>query len=473
MKHEIFYRPEGAYVGDVIPFQENGNVYLYYLLENRKDKNSGTPWSLLTTNDYAHFQDYNIAFSSGGIEEIDFNCYTGSVVTDEKGNHHLFYTGNNPKMIDENGKSQQFIMHAISYDDMNSWHRKYNCTFGPGIGYEKYDWRDPFVFKDENNVWRMLITARKNYGPERRRGVIAQYKSNNLYDWEESEIFWDPNRFVAMECPEVFKWGDWWYLIYSEFTDKFTTRYRMSKGLDGPWFAPEKDTIDGRAFYASKSTFLKGRRYFTGWISTKTNENDDGDWQWAGNIATLEAKQKDDGTLAFSLPSSLKNKFKEELPISIEKKVLNSWDSYKYILSKEEIPNTAYIKANINIGKNTKECGLLLRASEDGNENYAIRLEPNQSRMVFDRWPRKQTGNEQWQVSGDVPFYIELERPCNLQEGAHKIEILLEGSIAMIILDDEISLSTRVYNRQTGRIGYFSNDGKMTLTNLEVKTLKQ
>ncbi|ETJ18362.1 hypothetical protein Q604_UNBC18639G0001, partial [human gut metagenome] len=40
--------------------------------------------------------------------------------------------------------------------------------------------------------------------------------------------------------------------------------------------------------------------------------------------------------------------------------------------------------------------------------------------MVFDRWPRKRLGSEQWQESsGDVPFYIELERPIDIDNGQH------------------------------------------------------
>lgn len=49
----------------------------------------------------------------------------------------------------------------------------------------------------------------------------------------------------------------------------------------------------------------------------------------------------------------------------------------------------------------------------------------NRNRMVFDRWPRKRLGSEQWQESsGDVPFYIELERPIDIDNGQHVIEVL-------------------------------------------------
>lgn len=470
MEKKVFYHPEGAFVGDVIPFEKNGKVYLYFLLDERTVPKPGMPWALVTTNDYVHFEDHGVALASGGTDAKDFNCYTGSVIVDSNGMHHLFYTGNNPKTTDKSGRSIQLVMHATSDDGMKTWIRHEELSFGPSEDYENFDWRDPFVFRDEEaGIWRMLLAARNNNGPERRRGVTGQYISGDLYSWHQEKPFWDPKRFVAMECPEVFHWGDWWYFVYSEFSDAFTTKYRMAKTLDGPWIAPEKDTIDGRAFYAAKSTFLDGKRFFTGWISTKKNAVDDGEWQWAGAMSTLEAVQNGDGTLAFRFPEALIQSFTETFPITIAKKELNAPDKYVCAMSNEMLPDQAYIRAKIDIKPGTHECGLLLRSSSDGDSSYVVRLEPTRSRMVFDRWPRKATGGEQWQISGDVPYYVELERPCDLSVGEHTLEIIMEDSIAVIVLDRQVSLSTRIYDKPEGRLGYFVSDGAIELSSLDIK----
>jgi hypothetical protein len=65
--------------------------------------------------------------------------------------------------------------------------------------------------------------------------------------------FWSPGLYYTHECPDLFKMGDWWYLVYSTFTERSVTHYRMSRSLHGPWQAPENDTFDGRAYYATKS----------------------------------------------------------------------------------------------------------------------------------------------------------------------------------------------------------------------------
>ena len=103
-------------------------------------------------------------------------------------------------------------------------------------------------------------------------------------------------------------------MVYSEFSESFTTRYRMAKGPNGPWSVPERDSIDGRAFYASKSAERDGRRFFFGWIASKENGRDDGPWQWAGTMSVLEAKQNADGTLAFSFSDELVDSFWDQIP---------------------------------------------------------------------------------------------------------------------------------------------------------------
>ncbi|OZG61890.1 glycoside hydrolase [Bifidobacterium lemurum] len=472
MNTPVFYRPKNAYVGDAIPFVENGTAYLFFLLDERTEPKPGMPWALVTTKDYAHYEDHGVALASGGEDAKDFNCYTGSVLKDADGRHHLFYTGNNPKTTDESGRSIQLVMHATSDDGMRTWDRHDELSFGPCEGYEAYDWRDPFVFRDEEKgIWRMLFAARADHGADRRRGVTMQYVSEDLYHWTPTDPFWAPNRFVAMECPEVFQWGDWWYFVYSEFTDAFTTKYRMAKSLEGPWIAPDKDTIDGRAFYAAKSAFLNGKRYFTGWISTKKGEVDDGEWQWAGTMSTLEAVQNEDGTLGFRFPEALVGDFVNPVELDIPEASLSAPDSYVCSVSNQDAPHeSTYIKATLDIAPGTHECGLLLRSSEDGDSSYAIRLEPHRSRMVFDRWPRKTTGGEQWQISGDVPFYVELERPCDLPAGEHTLEIIMEDSIAVVVLDGQVSLSTRMYDKLDGRVGYFVSDGAAAIVSLEART---
>ncbi len=469
MTAQGFYQPNGAWVGDVIPWQEDGVFHLFYLHEGREAAQGGMPWHRILTDDVVNFRETGESIASGGATADDYNIYTGSIVVDFKGTHHAFYTGQNPKKLGNDGRALQLVMHATSNDGMNSWQRHPEDTFGASTGYETGDWRDPYVFWDaETGLWRMLITARHNSGPERRRGVIAQCTSTDLAHWEPVEPFWDPRRYIAHECPEVFQWGDWWYLVYSEFSDAFTTRYRMSRTLNGPWIVPEYDTLDGRAYYASKSAARDGRRFFFGWIASKEESRDEGAWQWAGTLSVLEAEQKADGTLAFHPPEEFRSTFGDAMQAVPPGIRLVAHDGYADVLTTTDTPEAFRLQACFEIEEGTREAGVLLRASEDGDEGYALRLEPQRGRLVLDQWPRRAPGTEQWHIDGDVPFAIELERPCPIGPGVHELDIIVDGNLCVATLDDATVLSTRLYNRPTGRAGAFVGEGAFTISQFTV-----
>lgn len=468
----MFFQPEAAWVGDVIPWQEDGVFQLFYLFEGRQGRASGMPWHRVATSDLTTFVEHGEALPSGGPAALDHNVYTGSIVRDAEGLYHAFYTGQNPDHLGEDGHPLQLVMHATTSDLAGAWRRHDDRVLAPPPGYVTSDWRDPFVFWDDaRDMWRMLVTARHDRGPQRRSGVIAQCVSTDLWSWEPVAPFWDPGRYLAMECPEVFRWGDWWYLVYSEFSDAFVTRYRMARSLDGPWIVPELDTLDGRAYYAAKSAERDGRRFFFGWIASREGERDDGPWQWAGTLSVLEAEQRPDGTLRFHPPAEVRAAFPVPLAVTFQGadpagRTLADPEGYQVIVSDQTLPDAFRVEVGLDIAERTTECGLVLRTDADGDQGFAVRLEPRRHRLVVDRWPRRSTGGEQWQISGDVPFAVELERPCPLAPGEHRLAVIVDGTICVISLDDTVVLSTRLYDRPPGRLGMFVGEGTATVRDL-------
>lgn len=71
------------------------------------------------------------------------------------------------------------------------------------------------------------------------------------------------------EMPDLFKIGDWWYHIVTEYSDRSKMVYRMSKSLEGPWIAPKDDAFDGRSYYAGRTFELNGQRILFGWVATR------------------------------------------------------------------------------------------------------------------------------------------------------------------------------------------------------------
>ncbi len=470
MTRDIFFRPSPHWVGDVIPWSDGHEIRLYYLLERRQEPRPGMPWHLAVTSDLVHYEDRGEALASGGADAEDFNAYTGSVVKDDAGVYHLFYTANNPARLAADGRSLQLVAHATS-TDMETWTKHPQDTFGAPEGYDPADWRDPQVYRAPGDThWSLVLAARHLDGPDRRRGVVARLVSDDLTHWNVTEPLWEPRRFVTQECPEVFGIGSWWYLVYSEFTDRFVTRYRVSHTPTGPWEAPEHDTLDGRGFYAAKSVEWRGRRLFFGWIASRQGGTDEGPWLWAGTMACLEAVQAPDGSLSMRIPPEVLGAYSRERTCLGAPVVLDAPTSYRSQVLTPELGEELRLSVDLQWTAGTREISLLLRTDAEGETGYVLRLEPGRRRMVLDRWPRREPGPEQWHVAGDVPHFIELERPVDLSAGRAHLDVISSHELLQCCVDDAVVMSTSVYARTSGRVGVAALDGTVTVTALSTHT---
>ena len=174
------------------------------------------------------------------------------------------------------------------------------------------------------------------------------------------------------------------------------------------------------------------------------------------------------GTLAFHPADELRETFSQPGEAIASGTVLAAPDGYRDVLTATDDPSSFRLHARLDIAEGTTEAGVLLRASADGDEGYVLRLEPKRGRFVFDRWPRQSTGTEQWQISGDVPFAVELERPCRLDAGEHEFEVIVDGDLCVATVDNGTVLSTRLYDRPSGRVGVFVGEGAVTVAEFSV-----
>jgi len=466
----INYKPDDGWAADFIPFYWQGEYHLFYLKDFRDipKHGEGTPWCHLVTRNFVKFVDYGECLPRGTVDDQDLYVFTGSVIYGES-KFHIFYTGHNPHLR-KAGRPEQAIMHAVS-DDLFEWKKIPEDTFySPPDRFEPHDWRDPFVFWNESagEFW-MLIAARLKEGPSRRRGCTCLCTSKDLKSWDVQEPFYAPDMYFTHECPDLFQIGDWWYLIFSEFSDSCLTRYRISRTISGPWITPEVDTFDGRAFYAAKTASGEDHRFLFGWNPTRADGKDYATWQWGGNLVVHELVQRDDSTLAVRIPDSVLNFFETNQSIQFNQGFkastpkdgivrLNGPSSFR-CLSAGNLPETCMIKATAVYSEPTKGFGIMLRTSEDFEAGYYVRLEPHRSRLVFDSWPRP----------GDCPHMVELERQINLQPGK-PIQMILytDGSLCKVYVDNQVALSARMYNHPAGNWGFFVSEGCAEFTDVHL-----
>jgi beta-fructofuranosidase len=471
----ILYRPPDGVAADFIPFYWQGDYHLFYLKDYRDPQGhgEGTPWFHLVTRDFVHFADWGEALARGLAGAQDRWVFTGSVI-EVDGTFHIFYTGHNSH-FKGTGQPVQAVMHATS-PDLHTWAKDRDWAFFAPVekGYEPDDWRDPFVFWNgaQEEYW-MLLAARKEAGPSRHRGLIALATSRDLRNWEVRDPFWAPDLYFTHECPDLFHGTDgcrdWWYLVYSTFSERCVTHYRMSKSLAGPWLAPANDTFDGRAYYAAKTAGDGDQRFVFGWLPTRSGERDDGSWNWGGELVVHQIAQAADGTLTVRPPQTVCDAFVALQPVT-PRPVLGQWHVSSAELSATaigrhavlmlgEMPQECLVETEVTLAAHTASAGLLLRADAHLEGTYQVRLEPANGRMVFDRWPRP----------GDQPFVLEC--PLAITPGVPvRLRLIVDGTCVVVYADDQVALSCRMYDHRQGMLGLFVTEGEATFRYPGVRT---
>ena len=475
----IFYKPKDGWVGDTIPFAHDGKFYIYYLHDERKGNTQDeygyrTSWNLLITEDGVNIKDCKVVLPVGEYDDADYACYTGSVIEGNDGQFHMFYTAQNnynPK-YHRDGKPLQYVAHAISTDLIN-WEKLPELTFGADESiYEPFDWRDPFVFYNEDEkCFDMLLAARLRGASEKNGGCVGLCRSYDLIHWEAKEPFYNPESYMTHECPDLFKLGNKWYLVYSTFSEKFLTHYRMSDKLSGPWTSPIEDTFDGRAFYAAKTAKVGDKRMAFAWVPTKRGESDFGQYEWGGNFIVHEIDQTTDNKLTVKPADGLINMFnKEAVNEKINKVEIENFEGEKsYVIN--GMKETCMIEAVIEFSEGVRSFGIGLRQDSALANGYYLRFEPFYNRIVADMWPRRISGVNQWYVDGDKPFMIELERPFDyksLKDNKVHIRVVADGSIICLYVNNTTALTMRAYNMKRTNWGFFVKDGSIRVSDIHL-----
>ena len=120
--YQLYYQPEGIWVGDIMPYGKEGQFYVYHQRDTRNPGPFGEPfgWALATTRDFVDYKDYGESLKRGTDDEADQFIYAGSVFETEKG-FHAFYTGYNREFL-KAGKTSQTLLHATSKDGI-TWEK--------------------------------------------------------------------------------------------------------------------------------------------------------------------------------------------------------------------------------------------------------------------------------------------------------------------------------------------------------------
>lgn len=459
---------------------ENGKIDLTgtYTKYTQNDSNLSWPDGVtLTIYRNNEILQRDVISVSNTVENVD-NIKIKMLDVNQGDNIYFIITANNNNAwdggkldvsINPTEQANEAIMHATS-TDLKNWTKIYSDTFFASSQYSKNDFRDPYVFynQDDNKYW-MLITTRKDD-----TGVIAKYTSDDLKNWTDGGVFFtnDMNN-SNLECPTLIKYGSYWYLTFSDQSnpDPYGNRivhYRKTNSLNEPFTKPERDNFDGNGFYAGKlEKDSENNLYLFGWTPTKLNYNDSDSYDWAGNLVVHQIKQSANGDLYPTPVESVVNKinhFVNFIEVNKTKTVTKNNNDYFFSgngyesVTFSEINGTNKITGKINTKSKNNKFGFMFNTGDNGKAPLNIVFNHELGRLEF------------YNVSTDGSLgQLQSTKPVTIANNATlDFTILINDSVAVLYVNNEAAFSTRMYNMQNHRWGIFSVDSDITLSNLQL-----
>ena len=460
MSQKIYYKPYVGYVGDPMPFFDPvANDFKVMYLQDYRPNPAFTyhPIWCVTTTDAASYQSLGEMIPCGSATELDAALGTGSTIYND-GTYYTFYTAHSPNPAITDGINEA-VMVATS-KDFKTWEKNREMLLTGGDTYSKSDFRDPFVYKGEEGKFHMLVSTRLNG-----KGVLAEYTSTDLLNWQSAGVFmtmmWD--RFY--ECPDLFKMGDWWYLIYSEQHDAVRrVQYFKGRTLDELKSCTANDAglcpdskevfLDSRGFYAGKTATNGTDRYIWGWCPTRAGNGNLGNADWAGNLVAHKLIQQADGTLSMG-----------EVP-AIAALLAESKSEGDFTLSENQYKLFSRLGTENRISFVVKtsspwdKFGVSFARGNDSEKFYSIVMNPENESV------RKINYEEE----GGVGFVANTDgynfnTPA---DGVYNITILTDNSVMTMYVNETVAYTTRVYGtaRNCWSINCYS--GNIEVSNLKV-----
>lgn len=466
-----FYKPTNGFVGDPMPFFDPvSKEFIVGYLQDYRPNPAGTyhPIWGVRTADACHYEGMGEMIPCGGLYEQDAALGTGSMIYDEAQKlYYFFYTGH-ANFVAEGGNRE--AVHYATSPDLKTWTKCPSFVLrGTDYGYSADDFRDPYVFADEEGYYHMLVATTNG------KNCLAEFTSSDLKHWEHKGVFmncmWD--RFY--ECPDVFKMGDWWYLIYSEkHVALRKVQYFKGKTLDelkactrddaGLWPDDHEGLLDSRGFYAGKTASNGTDRYIWGWCPTrKGNDNTltgDGSYEpeWAGTLVAHRLIQHEDGTLTLGDVPARAAKYSEKVELktmrSEENNTLyNRLDRHNHI-SFTAVADSPDAQFGISLGHGTE-----MNSLKDSAVYYAIQILPEDGTYGI-----KFSQEHGKSICPGVDSY-RMPIPA---DNTYKVDLYTDNSVVVVYINDQICWTNRIHGQQKNCWGLEIYKGNVEFKDIRV-----
>lgn len=478
-KFSTYYKPYVGYVADPMPFYDPvAEDYKVMYLQDYRPNQVGTyhPIWAVATKDAASYVSMGELVSCGGLAEQDAAIGTGSVIYNPIDKlYYVFYTGN--KHRPSASDFPQVVMYATSSDFVNWTKCRSFILDGPKDGYSRHDFRDPHVFVDDEGLFHMIVSTKKDG-----KGVIAEYTSSDMKNWEHQGVFmtmmWD--RFY--ECPDVFKMGDWWYVVYSEILT-FVRKVQYFKGRTlaelkactandaGIWPDNKEGFLDSRGFYAGKTASDGIERYIWGWCADRPGSDNTNAYDWGGNLVAHKLMQRDDGTLVgVPVPAFEESFAGKEIDFKVMAQsaegVSESEEGYVFTGGSYAIFNRLGVRNHITFTATTSSAsdrfGVSFVRGTDSDTYFSCIFNPEnngQMKVNFEQEGKNAAGF----IEGSDSYLF-----AAAEDNVYNVSIFTDNSVMTMYVNDVLTYTCRIYQLLKNPWSFNCYNGTVTVTGLKV-----
>ena len=434
------YKPKDGFVGDTMPYYEKGTFYIFFLKEQGNSYNHSI--FLIETKDFLNYEEKGEILKASTDPNAQDNWIGTGSVCKVSNTYYFFYTGHN-----ENNELHERIMVAKSENDLYHFNKLDNIYIDPINELSKNDFRDPDVkYDEENDKFILTITTNIN------KGVIVKYtvdRDLNNYTYDKIIFTDEKGLFFNLECSNTFKIGNYWYLSYSGQDDTLwyaKSSYQYSGYEDNLYSKAQR--IESKFFYAAKTVSDGNNTYFVGWARRRKELSDYAESSWAGNIIVSKIIQKNDGSIYLTKIDNL-NKY-YELKLDLAK---DNFELYNEI-QKFETQYESFILEGDFIFDNKNEFGFIFGIDKVEEEYGHIAIYPDEKIEYYLLNHTKQ----------DSLLHIKLEANKN-----YHFNLVCEGSIYVLYIDEVLAFTTRYYGKLNTRFGFYSKENNIKFYNLELR----
>jgi beta-fructofuranosidase len=425
---------------------------------------------LTQTKDFGTFEQMSSSFQIGGTGSYDTGIGTGSCVKNGA-QYTFFYTGFS------NHTPSSVVLKAVS-NDLQNWTKASSFRIEAPNDFEQNEFRDPCVYFDDTRGKQVMLVGSRKAG----KASIARFESADLNDWQVIEPLVavtseNPQTFEIetdswiTECPDIFKMGDKWYLVFSRLNRDMhrKTFYRVADNPNGPWriFRNENgkhETFDGLYLYAAKTVSDGANRYVSGWASTGQNFNSSGELDWGGCLVTHKIAQQPDGKLYPKIPDAIDAKFSNPVIFKDIKQTGNvSGSDGNFTLRAGKVVfnrNIASVKIEMKIDASqaVKNFGIAFGAYENQQDTYDIK---------FDL-----TADNQYGLPALFMYHGNTEHnftPLVVpQNKIFNVKIILEKSLCVMYINGNVAFTNRIANMNQNPWMIFADEGRVTFSDIKI-----